>query len=412
MDNTAKITYWHPVTRWLFRFWGVYFIIYFIFSFVTPLWQGLVNLLAPAFGIIGRVEPLSNGSGDGLFNYLQVAAMLLVAIIISMIWNIADRKRQSYNEAFYWVWTLVRYILALFMITYGVGKIYESQFPAPTLHRLVQPYGMSSPMGLAWTFMGASRPFSIFTGCSEALAGILLLFRPTVKFGAMMCISVMSVVVAMNFCYDIPVKLFSSHLLLAAVFVLSPEVPRLLKFLFTYKAIESPRMYMHPFRKVKWQHIMWIALKATLCLLITFYIITFNTEDNFYTSKEKVPLYGLYTAQWVIHNNDTIPARLDDSTRWRYLIMQYEEMATVRYMTDTAQRFEINVDTVQHTLLMKDDEERETLYKYNLIAPGKYILQNSKPNDTTVIVLYQNDLKKFLLINRGFHWINEVPFNR
>ena len=157
---------------------------------------------------------------------------------------------------------------------------------------------------------------------------------------------------------------------------------------------------------------MWIALKATLCLLITFYIITFNTEDNFYTSKEKVPLYGLYTAQWVIHNNDTIPARLDDSTRWRYLIMQYEEMATVRYMTDTAQRFEINVDTVQHTLLMKDDEERETLYKYNLIAPGKYILQNSKPNDTTVIVLYQNDLKKFLLINRGFHWINEVPFNR
>lgn len=42
------------------------------------------------------------------------------------------------------------------MVAYGMFKISPSQFPAPGLSRLVQPYGDSSPMGLLWTFMGVS----------------------------------------------------------------------------------------------------------------------------------------------------------------------------------------------------------------------------------------------------------------
>jgi hypothetical protein len=50
----------------------------------------------------------------------------------------------------------------------------SSQFPAPTQDRLMQSYGDSSPMGLLWTFMGASEPYTMFVGFAEMISGILL----------------------------------------------------------------------------------------------------------------------------------------------------------------------------------------------------------------------------------------------
>jgi hypothetical protein len=50
------------------------------------------------------------------------------------------------------------------MIGYGSYKVIQSQFPAPTLLRLLEPYGQSSPMALLWTLMGASKSYNLFTG--------------------------------------------------------------------------------------------------------------------------------------------------------------------------------------------------------------------------------------------------------
>jgi hypothetical protein len=48
-----------------------------------------------------------------------------------------------------------------------------------------------------------------------------LLFRKTKTFGSLVCITVLMNIVAMNFCYDVPVKLFSSNLLLMAKLLVS-----------------------------------------------------------------------------------------------------------------------------------------------------------------------------------------------
>ncbi len=367
--------------------------------------------MATLFNVKDTLETDGMGSGDGIYYYLQIPAMLLVTLIISTAWNIVDRKRQSYNQAFYIVWVIVRYMLAFYMISYGVAKIYESQFPAPNLHRLVQPYGMSSPMGLAWTFMGASRGFSMFTGWAEALAGLFLLFRQTAKLGALQSIVVMSVIVAMNFCYDIPVKIFSTHLLLAAVFVIAPEIPRLLMLLFSGKAIPASGLYMFP-PSSKWVLVSWAVVKPIIIILIG--LMVFNMEQNSRTIRadnKHVPLYGLYTAEWVVSNNDTIPAQLTDSTRWHYLIMQYKDRATVRYMDETFEHFEITVDTAKHTIGMTGEDDKEKMYRY-ITRDDVLVLEHNLKFDSTRIVLRRYDTRKFLLTNRGFRWVNEVPFNR
>jgi hypothetical protein len=40
------------------------------------------------------------------------------------------------------------------------------------------------------------------------------------------------------------------------------------------------------------------------------------------------------------------------------------------------------------------------------------VLQGDLGTNTLSIHMRKTDMSKFLLINRGFHWINELPFNR
>ncbi len=63
------------------------------------------------------------------------------------------------------------------------------------------------------------------------MLGVLLLFRHTTTLGALVAAGVMSNVVMLNFGYDIPVKLFSTHLLLFAGALLVPDGRRLLNVL-------------------------------------------------------------------------------------------------------------------------------------------------------------------------------------
>ena len=55
------------------------------------------------------------------------------------------------------------------MFGYGFAKLCLSQFAPPSPARLDQPIGESTPMGILWTFMGASPAYCIFTGAVEVL---------------------------------------------------------------------------------------------------------------------------------------------------------------------------------------------------------------------------------------------------
>lgn len=66
--------------------------------------------------------------------------------------------------------------------------------------------------------MGYSRTYTIFAGAGEVIGGVLLFFRRTTTLGALILCGVLANVVALNFSYGIPVKIFSSLLLLLAYF--------------------------------------------------------------------------------------------------------------------------------------------------------------------------------------------------
>ena len=100
--------------------------------------------------------------------------------------------------------------------------------------------------------MGYSTPYNLFTGLLETLGGLLLLFKRTRLLGAMIVIVVMSNIVMLNFSYDVPVKLFSLHLLVMTVFIIAPDVKRLLNFLVYNKGVQSEEMRL-VYSATKWK---------------------------------------------------------------------------------------------------------------------------------------------------------------
>ena len=144
-----------------------------------------------------------------------------------MVWSAISEARQwrlEYKTLHQWLRLGLRLMLGSALLTYGFYKIFPLQFPPPTAEQLAVTYADSSPMGLLWRFMGASKAYSTFGGLAEAVPGLLLLFRRTATLGALGATAVLLNVVALNLSYDVTVKLYSMELLLMALSLLLQDL--------------------------------------------------------------------------------------------------------------------------------------------------------------------------------------------
>src|SRR5438045_2145707 len=216
---------WSLPTRIAFRFFFALLVLFYfpfpltVVPFIAKSWNNATNrLLAGAvrmsFGLM--LDITHNGSGDRSIDWVRFGVIAVLGAIITIAWSIVDRKRASYPSLHRWFHVYIRFGLATAMISYGAYKVIPSQFVAASLDRLLKPLGDASPMGLLWSFMGASMPYTIFAGLGELIGGLLLTNRRTALLGALISAAVMSQVVMLNFSYHVPVKIYSSLLLLTA----------------------------------------------------------------------------------------------------------------------------------------------------------------------------------------------------
>lgn len=180
------------------------------------------------FDFEGELVP-PNGSGDTTMGYLTVLCWFAFALLLAAGWTVLKRGWPSRDASVDLLRSLLRYSLAFMMLGYGLAKLSltTNQFPELDEWRLVRTWGETSPMGVVWAFMGASRPYTIFAGLGEVLGGVLLIWRGTTLLGALVSIGVMTNVAMINFCYDVPVKILSTHLWLMGVLILVPDAHRL-----------------------------------------------------------------------------------------------------------------------------------------------------------------------------------------
>ena len=406
---------WNAAQKLSFRFFFVYFLLYlFPFAIWTDIvpWVGAALLALP-----DPITVLPNGSGDTTFNYVQLLCIAIIAVAVAGIWSVADRSRSQYNTLLYWLVVLLRYYLAFTMFSYGFAKIFKTQFPFPNLLRLLEPYGQSSPMGLAWTFMGYSEAYNWFTGLGEIIGGGLLLFRRTTALGAIILLVIISNIVAINFCFDVPVKLFSMNLLLMTLFVLAAEGKRLINVLLLNRP--APALDLTPFRTTRWWRTGRVVLKTSILGLFIYQ----RSMDGFASGREwgdrapKPPLYGVYQVETFVLNGDTLAPMLTDTVRWRQVVIDGHKRysyLTVRLMNDTQRGYVFKPDTLKSAIVLSTYADTATTYRLTYAQPDTnlIIMRGKMDRDSIYAHLKRQDPNQFLLVNRGFHWINEYPLNR
>jgi len=423
---------WSLAQRLAFRFAFAYLFIYiFVFPagvipgtrWISDGYDAGWNAMVPWVGkhvlhLSTDITVMPNGSGDTTYNYVQVLCYLVMAGVATAVWSVIDRRRTQYAKAHGFLRIYVRYALAAPMISYGMSKVFKLQFPFPSAERLMQSFGESSPMGLMWTFMGYSTGYNLFAGGAEVLGGLLLFFRRTTTLGALVVVGVMANVVALNFFYDVPVKLYSSHLLLMGAFLLVPELRRLANVLVLNRPTE-PVVLRTPFQPL-WLERGSRAVKVLFAGWVIYSMTTpaWTGRAKFGEAAPRHALYGVYEVESFTRNGQAVPLLAGDATAWRYMMVGTRSRLAVRFMNDTAKRFRMEDDAEKKALILtatsypgEKSSEKFTL-TWSQPDPEHLVVEGSFQNEALQVRLKKVDESKFLLVNRGFNWIQEYPFNR
>lgn len=129
---------------------------------------------------------------------------------------------------------LVRYLLGLTMLPYGIAKILKVQFVL-SAYLASQPTTLEALSGaqLAWFFLGYSTWFSVLIGILELMPALLLLFRRTALLGAVLMIPITLNVWLINYAFELwpSTKLIASIVLLLNLILLALEWSRIKQIL-------------------------------------------------------------------------------------------------------------------------------------------------------------------------------------
>jgi hypothetical protein len=418
---------WGPLTRIVFRFIFVYVGLYAFPSVLenTPI-VGIVVLPYQAFWHVavpwvGRhllglsITKVPTGSGDTAFDYVKVICLLAITVAATAVWTLLDRRRPNYARLDRVLRVLVRYSLGLTMISYGAMKVIPVQMPSPSLGRLVQPFGDASPMGLLWTFMGASRAYEAFAGAGELLGGLLLVFPRTTLLGALLSIGVLAHVVTLNFCYDVPVKLMSSHLLAMAAFLTVPDLRRLAD-LFLFNRAVGPAAIGSLFGRSSLDRAARIFRAAFIPLFtLSQFGMAYAMFRSYGDPYPKPPLYGIWDVEEFEADGLARPPLSTDGIRWRRFIVENADIASVQTMPETGRKlYALTLDRAKKTLTLTqgNDPKGGSELAYSEHAPNTLTLEGTFAGQKVRARLRRFDESTFLLMSRGFHWVSEFPFNR
>jgi len=428
----APTAHWSLAVRVAFRFCFVYFTIYSLsnqiigglldfpkvnlpdFSLHWPLRQMTFWAAAHVFHVKHALVSTDTGSGDRVFDWALAFCLVVSAAVITALWSLVDRRRENYVTLHKWFRLFLRFALASEMLLYGLIKVIPVQMPFPYLTRLVEPYGNFSPMATLWSSVGASPAYQMFAGSAETLGGLLLLAPRTTTLGALVCLADLSQVFTLNMTYDVPVKLFSFHLILFALFLLAPEARRILAFFFSDHAVAPSAQ--PPLCRTRRANRVAVALQVLFGLYLGGLSVYGGIQSwrTYGGGRPKPSLYGIWDVEQMSIDGLVRSPLLTDYDRWRRVLFDSTTAASFQRMDESFASFGSSISDKNSTLTLTkgSDKAWKAIFSFDRPAPGQLILDGTMDGHKTRLQLRLVDRSKLMLVSRGFHWINDYPYQR
>jgi hypothetical protein len=203
----------------------------------------------------------------------------------------------------------------------------------------------------------------------------------------------------MNFCYDVPVKLFSSHLLVVAVFVLAPDVGRLIDALWRGLAV-GPRVW-DPFPVASRAG----RVAATVGKLALIGVIAAGPLlEAAGGATAAAELQGLYRVE-SFHGEV-------DARRWIRVGISALRRGAIQRADGSGERLWLTIDGEARTMSWRHaGAQEESVLRYEDLGDERWKLFGEFDGAPVVLVMRREDGQAALL-RRGFHAIQAEPFNR
>jgi hypothetical protein len=230
-------------------------------------------------------------------------------------------------------------------------------------------------------------------------------------------------VVMINLAYDVPVKLYASHLLFSCLFLLALDSKRLLGFLVLNRGAAPTDAYDPKFT-AQWKRRGAAAVKVYLVFTLLIVRLQSGWEGYKSTTAAMGPgpfEPGVYDVRRYVVNRDTVPPTSRDTLRWKDVIFDNRTAGSVN-TTDQVfwQRyrrgyFRFKPDTIAHTMsvwktsaIPRDSTFLFTM-RYELLDKDVIRLHTMIRGDSIHAELVRVP-RHFQLAERQFHWLSE--YNR
>jgi hypothetical protein len=347
------------------------------------------------FGIYS-INP--NISSDSFSMCIIVLILIIISAIVSLSVNLISRwnlYRVKVSLVFYYIFS---YYLAMQLMKYGFDKVFKSQFYLPEPNILYTPVGQVSKDLLFWSSMGTSYFYNLFGGITEVIAGVLIFFNRTKVTGLLLAAGIMINVTAINFGFDISVKIYSSFLLFLSLLLLYPWMKSLYRFLILQKSsilkLKSDSFEIFNRRYFK------IGVKAFISgiiLLEVFY--PSMTNQNFNDDVADRPfLHGAYEVNECIINEEPIRSDISPVRRFfihrnGYIIFQdhNDQMKDFRFEVDKDRKLFLLTDYQLNRINLKYIYKEEGVLEIQYISKGQEFLLKAKSLNWKKLPLMQND---------------------
>ena len=219
-------------------------------------------------------------------------------------------------------------------------------------------------------------------------------------------------------CYDVPVKLYSFHLLVMALVLTLPDLRGLINFFLLRRSAQAHTPALPPPARRSLRYVTWtlqaLLIASVIYPDVTGAIITDRQARN--NAMDRSGDHGIWDVDsFLIDGKEASPT---DPRRWRQLVIEYAAWWPVSFSDASKPDSAFQIKAAQQNKV----ELHDALHNAPTNAPATLTWQQPDPRhliftgvigaSPAVIHLSRYDEKQFLLTNRGFHWVSEYPFNR